>query len=96
MAPKRRWYCRFQNIKLGLFDRLLLAIYSPKGIDIFNHNGSFGLSTAGVQTETRGMKLQIFASKNELDPLKALGMIKTKLEANNCPHIASIVWDKGR
>lgn len=92
----RRWCCCFSNVKAGLFDYLLLAIYSPKGIDIFNQHGSFGLSTTGVRTEVRGMKLQISASKNELDPLKALEMIKTKLEANNCPHIASIVWDKSR
>lgn len=95
-GAQRHWHCRFQNIKLGLFDHLLLAIYSPKGIDIFNHNGSFGLSTAGVLTETRGMKLAISAARNEFDPFKALATIKAKLEANNCPHIASIVWDKGR
>ena len=90
------WHCCFYSIKSGLFDHLLLAIYSPEGIDIFNHNGSSGLSTHGVRTEACGMKLSISASKNELDPLKALGIIKSKLEANNCPHIASIVWDKGR
>lgn len=93
---QRCWCCRFQSIKFGLFDHLLLAIYSPRGIDIFNHSGSFGLSTNGVRTEARGMNLRISASRNELDPLKALGMINAKLEANNCPHIASIVWDKGR
>ena len=92
----RFWACCFANIKLGLFDHLLLAIYSPKGIDIFNHKGSFGLSTTGVRTEASGMKLRISASQHELDPLKALGIIKTKLEAHNCPHIASIVWDKAR
>ncbi len=92
----RLWQCCFNCIKLGLFDHLLLAIYSPNGIDIFNHNGSFGLSTHGVRTEAAGMQLQIRASQNELDPFKALATIKAKLEANNCPHIASIVWDKGR
>ena len=90
------WHCCFHNIKSGLFDHLLLAIYSPEGIDIFNHNGSFGLSTSGIRTEASGMKVEISASRNEWDPLKALGIIKAKLEANNCPHVASIVWDKGR
>ena len=93
---QRRWCCCFRNIKAGLFDHLLLAIYSPKGIDIFNHKGSFGLSTNGVRTETSGMKLQISASKNELDPLKAFATIKAKKEAHNCPHIASILWDKDK
>ena len=93
---RKIWQCCFHNIKSGLFDHLLLAIYSPEGIDIFNHNAPFGLSTTGIRTEAGGMKLEISASRNEWDPLKALRIIKAKLEANNCPHIASIVWDKGR
>ena len=65
-----RWHCSFANVKQSCFDVLLLTIHSPQGLDIFEHNGSFGLSTAGLKTEHEGKGIAVAALKGELDPMK--------------------------
>eukprot|EP00435_Cladocopium_sp_Y103_P062627 s39_g24.t1 len=87
------WYCCFSSVKQSCFDVLLLTIYSPRGLDIFEHNGSFGLSTAGVRTEHEGKNIMVAVSKGQLDPMKALETITAKLESNGCSRIASMEWD---
>ena len=88
------WLCEFSSIKHDHFDELLLAIYSPRGLDVFKHDGFFGLSTRGIATETWGKSIFVRAPKGEVDPLRALQFIEAKLEANNCPCIARIFWDQ--
>ena len=88
------WSCLFSSIKHGCFDELLLAIYSPRGLDVFKHDGFFALSTMGVATETWGKRIYVRAPSGELDPICALQFIEAKLEANNCPRIARIFWDQ--
>jgi len=90
---RQSWLCEFYWIKQDSFDELLLAIYSPRGLDVFKHDGFFGLSTKGVATETSGKVIYVHAPSRELDPLRALQFIEAKLEANNCPRIARIFWD---
>ena len=90
---KQNWLCAFHWIKHDCFDELLLAIYSPRGLDVFKHDGFFGLSTSGIATETCGKSIFVHAPSGELDPLRALKFIEAKLEANNCPRIARIFWD---
>ena len=87
------WLCEFSAIKHDCFDELLLAIYSPRGLDVFKHDGFFGLSTRGIATEASGKSIYVRAPSGELDPLRALQFIEAKLEANNCPRIARIFWD---
>ena len=72
----------------------LLAIYSPRGLDVFKHDGVFGLAYTGKVSETRGIHVRVSAPSGELDPFVALQHIQTKLEFNNCPRIASILWDR--
>ena len=88
------WRCVFFGIKHDCFDELLLAIYSPRGLDVFKHDGLFGLSTMGVATETCGKSIFVRAPSGESDPIRALQFIEAKLEANNCPCIARIFWDQ--
>ena len=88
------WLCEFSSIRHDRFDELLLAIYSPRGLDVFKHDGFFGLSTMGIATETKGKSIYVRAPSGELDPLRALQFIEAKLEANNCPRIARIFWDQ--
>ena len=87
------WSCYFSQVKPDCFDELLLAIYSPRGLDLFKHNGNFGMSTAGAKTEACGMIVRLNGPKGDLDPVHALQAIEAKLKANNCPHIATILWD---
>ena len=89
------WQCTFYHIKEDCFDELLLAVYSPKGLDVFKHDGAFGMTTDGGRTEISGKRVQIHAPVGELDPLIALQCIIAKLVGNNCQHIASVVWDDG-
>eukprot|EP00438_Fugacium_kawagutii_P001061 Skav213569 [mRNA] locus=scaffold3492:88129:89364:+ [translate_table: standard] len=86
----QRWRCGFQTVKENCFDELLLAIYSPRGLDIFKHDGSFGLTSKGIRP---GKDIWVSARSGELDPMRALQTIEQKLQANNCPKLASIPWD---
>ena len=92
---RRTWQCTFYHIKEDCFDELLLAVYSPKGLDVFKHDGAFGMSTNGRLTGIKGKNVNIRAPSGELDPLIGLQCIVGKLVGNNCRHIASIVWDDG-
>ena len=92
-STRQYWLCHFSGIKQHCFHELLLAIYSPRGLDIFRHDGSFGLATMGVRTEIKGKCLRIRASQDQPDPLLALQQIEGKLMANHCDKIASILWD---
>ena len=95
-SPSRQfWMCTFYSIKEGCFDELLLAVYSPKGLDVFKHDGAFGMTTDGRRTEILGKRVRVQAPCGELDPLIALQCIIAKLVGNNCQHIASVVWDDG-
>ena len=87
------WCCTFRWVKHACFDELLLVIYSPRGLDVFKHDGSYGVTANGVETETRGRRIFIQASTKDLDPLSALQRIKAKLESNGCPRIAQVLWD---
>ena len=92
---RQNWRCTFNNIKADCFDELLLAVYSPKGLDVFKHDGAYGLARNGRTTEICGKRVRIPAPSRELDPLIALQCIIAKLVGNNCQHVARVVWDDG-
>ena len=92
---RQNWQCTFYHIKEDCFDELLLAVYSPKGLDVFIHDGAFGMSTTGRSTGIKGKNVMILAPRGELDPMIALQCIIAKLVGNNCQHIASVAWDDG-
>ena len=85
---RRHWYCTFSSVKSTCFDELLLVIYSPRGLDIFKHDGSYALQMAGASQQIR-----LDASTRALDWPSALQAIEAKLESNCCPRIAQILWD---
>ena len=91
----QNWQCTFNYIKQDCFDELLLAVYSPRGLDVFKHDGAFGMSTTGRSTGIKGKNVMILAPRGELDPMIALQCIIAKLVGNNCQHIASVAWDDG-
>ena len=90
-AKKQRWQCDFNGIKTELFDELWLALYSPDGIDIYLHNPSLHLASAGVRTECLGRVIQLYGPAHELDPRQALETIRSKL--SHCRHIANVSWE---
>ena len=82
------WCCRFGGVKRTCFDELLLVIYSPRGLDIFKHNGSYALSSAGASEQ-----ICLRSGTGALDWLCALQTIEAKLQSNGCPRIAQILWN---
>ena len=84
----RSWYCSFGGVKRTCFDELVLVIYSPRGLDIFKHDGSYALSRDGASTE----KICLRGGTRAVDWLSALQTIEAKLESNGCPRIAQILW----
>ena len=84
----RSWVCAFRRVKSTCFDELLLVIYSPRGLDIFKHNGSYGLILVGASQEIR-----LRGGTRALDWFSALQTIEAKLESNGCPRIAQILWN---
>ena len=85
----RSWYCTFAKVKRTCFDELLLVIYSPRGLDIFKHDGAYAFSKGHPSME----KIDLRAGKGKLDWLSALQTMEAKLESNGCPRIAQILWD---
>eukprot|EP00933_Yihiella_yeosuensis_P058910 TRINITY_DN5968_c0_g1_i1.p1 TRINITY_DN5968_c0_g1~~TRINITY_DN5968_c0_g1_i1.p1 ORF type:complete len:404 (-),score=50.69 TRINITY_DN5968_c0_g1_i1:136-1347(-) len=99
-AYARVWVCQFLGIKFALkgyrssawFDELLLAVYTPTGIHIFRHNGSFGISSAGAASRTKGLVIKVYAARGVRDVAAALQVIFDKLQKGGCKMIAAISW----
>eukprot|EP00931_Biecheleriopsis_adriatica_P121259 TRINITY_DN96345_c0_g1_i1.p1 TRINITY_DN96345_c0_g1~~TRINITY_DN96345_c0_g1_i1.p1 ORF type:complete len:276 (-),score=18.47 TRINITY_DN96345_c0_g1_i1:18-722(-) len=99
-SQMRRWQVCFTDIKLAFasvracasFDELWLGIYSPKGLYIFQHNGTLGVATHGVSTPTRGHRVIVGAHTDEDDIDVALLQIRSKFEANSCHWLATVCW----
>lgn len=93
---KDRWYCQFTGIKLGDLDELLLVIRSPRGLDIFRHDGVYGFGNLEAVLPEQSKTLSVETAPREVPPWewwRALQLIEEKLQANNCTKIASIPWD---
>lgn len=90
---KRRWSVRFANIKVNSFDDLLLALYTPRGIYVINHNVSFRPTSTGKDTESRGCELRINGPLDEECWSVALDVVLLKLANRSCHHVAWIVFD---
>ncbi|CAE8677511.1 unnamed protein product [Polarella glacialis] len=96
----RTWRCLFSGIKFAFpgvrssahFDDLLLAMYSPRGIDIFRHTNEFGLSTTGSFTAHRGLDIVVSGPRHQEDVLLALEVATAKLEAGGCKRLATVHW----
>ncbi|CAE8590765.1 unnamed protein product [Polarella glacialis] len=105
------WQMYFRHIKLqacgiremAMFDELLLALYTPRGLSICKHDLEFAVSTQGVRTATHGHRVTINAPKGEQNWQAALKAITNKLDAesNGCKRLAFVPfrrlegWDGG-
>ncbi|CAK0805064.1 unnamed protein product [Prorocentrum cordatum] len=88
----KRWYVRFAHMRFHLFDELLLAIWSPAGIFVLQHNMKFGVGTSGSGTALAGHCITIRARCNEHDCVLALQCILQKLDTANCALVAQVIW----
>eukprot|EP00933_Yihiella_yeosuensis_P027355 TRINITY_DN21239_c0_g1_i1.p1 TRINITY_DN21239_c0_g1~~TRINITY_DN21239_c0_g1_i1.p1 ORF type:complete len:401 (-),score=32.88 TRINITY_DN21239_c0_g1_i1:33-1235(-) len=94
------WICNFTRIKQAFpgirskscFDELLLALYSPCGVHLFKHNGTFAITKVGSKTSVSGMNVRVYGPSKQQDVRIALGAILQKLEAGGCTALAFISW----
>ncbi|CAK0850403.1 unnamed protein product [Prorocentrum cordatum] len=88
----KRWYVRFSHIRFHLFDELKLAIWSPAGIFVLQHNMKFGVSKSGSGTALAGHCITVTARCNDHDCVLALRCILQKLDDASCALVAQLNW----
>ena len=96
-AARRYWMARFAAIKPagadGAYDELLLALYTPRGVHVYRHDGQLGLSSNGKSTAATGWKIQICGPTSEESWRSALDeAILPKLDAGGCVRVAEVMW----
>ncbi|CAE8590767.1 unnamed protein product [Polarella glacialis] len=76
----------------AVFDDLLLALYTPKGIYVYRHDLSLCIPTHGVSTRISGHRIEITAPKGVEDWKVALDAILAMLDAstNGCQCLAFV------
>ena len=99
----RTWRCHFRGIKFAYvrperppmpapFDELLLGVYSPRGLHVFQYGGNVGRCKAGVQTDLDGHSIQLRGPSGQDCPDTCLDEILGKLEGSGCKPLATVAW----
>lgn len=83
-----RWDAHWASIKSKLHDRLYLALYSHRGLDIFLHDGSFGLMCNGNSVSVRGDAVCVRGPGNTECIEGALAAIREKMAPMFKAHIS--------
>jgi hypothetical protein len=84
----RRWEFQLKNIKFGqgVFDELLLALFTPRGVYVYRHDGKLGVSTNGRSSSPTGGKVA-FCGPRGGDLGHALAKIHSDLDDGGCEFI---------
>jgi len=101
----KRWLCFFSSVKFAFgkerlfasFDQLILTLYTPRAIFLYDHDFTFGVSTRGAATLSTGHVIVIGASTKNLHWSAALDTVLEKLDdaGNKCERIATIpLWNE--
>jgi len=91
---RERWTLSFYCIKRELFDCLLLVLYSPWGVDIWEYNLelALGWTTTGKLTNLTGCKIVFVGPVKEKDGYKAwTSKLRPRLEAA-ASHAVTLPW----
>ena len=94
LVARQQWYFRFSDVKLDLFDRLLLVLYTPRGIFIYWYRGSAGISTNGEATLVSGHRIYFYRPRHEQRRDVALDAILEKLDDSGCELMALVDWSQ--
>ncbi|CAK0892973.1 unnamed protein product [Prorocentrum cordatum] len=86
----RRWSFRFQSVKFRSFDILLLVLYTPLELIVYQHDLSLGISSSGARTETEGCQICFYGPGGVGDWRVALKSVLGRLDApsNQCRQVA--------
>ena len=79
-------------MKFDLFDRLLLVLYTPRGIFIYRYHGSAGISTNGEATFVFGHRIYFYGPRHEQRWDVALDAILVKLDDSGFELMALVDW----
>ena len=91
-VSRQCWYAKFQWVKFDCFDRLLLVLYSPRAIYIYEYHGFAGRSTNGDSTPISGGKIVMRGPSWERQWAAALDHVLAKLEAGGSKLLAVVDW----
>ncbi|CAE8599868.1 unnamed protein product [Polarella glacialis] len=93
----RLWLVQFQNVKLqeddaatSNFDELLLALYTPRGILVYQHDLKHCLSAEGLKTDVSGSSIYVCGPTGQTDWSQALDAILQKLDASACQFLGNL------
>ena len=84
---KQRWEAKWQAIKRDLYDDLLLVLYTPSGLYLFNHDHVFGVSTSGKKTESSGKVVNACGPRKQPSVAKATEAILAKMQSMFIAHV---------
>ena len=74
------WRAAWKNVKSALHDKLLLVLYTPSGLYLFEHDGKFGVTTQGKEQDSCGGKVQVYGPKWQEDIHVATQVVLSKLD----------------
>ena len=93
------WIVKFDNVKLAdppsetsFFDDLLLALYTPRGVCLYRHNGNLGLNRNGARTGVAGHSISLSGPAGVQCWNKALDEILWKLDESGWRCLAFVDW----
>lgn len=94
-TSRRRWRAHWQNIKRDAHDVLFLVLYTPLGLFLYKHDGTFGVCTAGKSHASCGGSVDLHSLHNVESWETALSYIRARLETA-CALVAHLTWDDVR
>lgn len=102
MEKSQNWMCSWQAVEFANgdsrpdnhFEELWLAIYSPMGLHILRHSGTFGISfpSKGSRQWEEGFDIRAYSRTGETSIEAALDTIVSKLLKSGCHLLATVVW----
>lgn len=81
---RQHWQVDFKEAAVhGLYDELLLALYLPDGLHVYQHDGKYGVGKSHVTLVAA-----------EHDPAEAASSILERLKRSPCCHVATVQWQE--
>ena len=101
-TSQQRWRCLFCNVRLPMyggskapFDVLLLSLYTPRGIYVYEHDLVFGATSnggVGQQKETISHTITVYGPPQEEDWRSALDTILMQFDGAGCKQLGFIAF----
>ena len=79
---------------MEITDELLLAIYCPRGVHIYRHDGQLGVSRTGRWNTVNGLQIKLHGPCGEHDWRASLDerILPKLLDAPGCDELGFVDW----